>query len=76
MQLQNTVEYSSGVLFTGKIWRKDISFFNHDNLPFYSNIPRMDEMAQCLEKALGDISQEGCYGALLVVGLLAFFPFN
>lgn len=36
----NTVIHLNGEILTGKLWRKSHSFFN--DLPFYSNIPRME----------------------------------
>jgi len=74
MSLQNTVKCSNGEILTGKLWRKQHSFF-HD-LPFYSDVLRMDEIAGPLQKALGDVSQEGCYKALLVVKQLSIQFFN
>ena len=70
MSFQNTVKHSNGEILTGKLWRKDHSFFN--GLPFYSNIPRMDDIAGSLQVALGNGAQvKGCYRALLVVSFLA-----
>jgi hypothetical protein len=66
MSSTNTVRNLNFEILTGKLWRKDLSFFN--SLPFYSNIPRLDEIAGPLEKVLGDVSQKGGSGALLVVG--------
>jgi len=69
MSIQNTIKSSNGEILTGRLWRKEHPFFN--DLPFYSNIPRMDEIAGTLESALGKESLEGCYRALLVVRLPA-----
>jgi hypothetical protein len=43
----NTITQSSGEVLTGKVWRKQHSSF--DSLPFYSNITRIDEMAEPLK---------------------------
>jgi hypothetical protein len=45
------VKNSMGKVLTGKIWRKQHAFFK--DLPFYSNITRMDEMTPPLQEALG-----------------------
>jgi hypothetical protein len=67
--LRNTTKrYTDDEILTGKIWRKHHPFFN--NLPFYSDITRTEELADSLEKAL---SQEGCYKRLMVVRLLAIY---
>ena len=50
----------------------DLSLF--DILPFYTNIPRMDEMAGPLEKALADINGKGPSVTLLLVRQLVLFP--
>jgi hypothetical protein len=60
----HTTKDSNGDILTGRIWRMSHPFFHE--LPFYSNIPRMDDMAVSLEHSLGE-RQEGCYKALLVV---------
>jgi hypothetical protein len=65
----NTVKSSNGEILTGKLWRKDHKFFK--DLPFYTDIPRMDEIAGPLREALGEGSVEGSYGALLVVRRLS-----
>jgi len=69
MSILNTIKSSNGEILTGRLWRKDHPFFN--DLPFYSNIPRMDEIAGPLENALGKGNLDGCYRALLVVRWLA-----
>ena len=74
MSLQNTIKHSNSEILTGRLWRKDHSSFK--SLPFYSDIPRMDEIAPPLQKALGIESLEGCYRTLLVVRELAFFWAN
>jgi hypothetical protein len=68
MSLQNTIRLSNGELLTGRLWRKSHSFFN--NLPFFSDIPRMDEMAGPLETAFVD-DREGYFKELLVVSVSA-----
>jgi hypothetical protein len=65
MSSANTVINLNGEILTGKLWRKDLSFFN--TLPFYTNIPMLDNITGPLEKVFGDVSQEGGSGALLVV---------
>jgi hypothetical protein len=61
----NTVKNSNGELLTGKLWRKNHELFN--DLPFHTDIPRMDEIAGPLQKALEEGSLEVSYRALLVV---------
>jgi hypothetical protein len=65
MSIQHKTRDSNGEILTGRLWRKNHSFFK--NLPFYSDIPRTDEIASTLQNALGERSLEGCYGALLLV---------
>ena len=60
----NTIKDSTGKILTGKIWRKRHGFFK--DLPFYSNIPRMDEMAVSLLGALGEDGLEKFWVAVLV----------
>ena len=70
MSIHNTIIHSSGEILTGRLWREDHhSFFN--NLPFYTNIPRMDDMASPL---MGALDNDGgrCQKALLAVCLLLF----
>ena len=69
VSIQNTVKDSNGEILTGSRWRKNYPFFN--TLPFHSDIPRMDDIAGPLEKALGERSLVGSFGALLVVRRLA-----
>jgi selenocysteine lyase/cysteine desulfurase len=57
----NTVRHSSGDLLTGKLWRKDHTFISQ--LPFYSNIARMDDIAAALET----VHWEGSFKTLLLV---------
>ena len=65
MSTRNFTYLYNGETLTGKLWRKSDSVFTE--LPFYTEIPRMDEMAGPLQGALGDGSQEGCFRAMLVV---------
>jgi hypothetical protein len=60
-----TVKDFSGNILTGKLWRKRHRFFN--DLPFYSNIPRMDEMAGALLEAFGHQGLDNFCMDLLVV---------
>jgi hypothetical protein len=46
----NTIIQSNGDILTGKAWRKQHPHFHR--LPFYTNIPSMDEMAGPLQTAL------------------------
>jgi len=63
-----TFELPNGQLLTGKLWRKDHPFFNE--LPFYSDLPRTDEIGASLGRTT--ISEEW-YGSLLVVSNLTYF---
>jgi hypothetical protein len=65
MPITNIVIHASGEILTGRLWRRDLSLFN--SLPFYTDIPRMDEMAGPLEKALADINGKGPFFTLLLV---------
>jgi hypothetical protein len=68
--MNNIIVLSNGELLTGKVWRKEHPLIK--NLPFYSNIPRMDEMAGPLKISLSDEDGHiGCFRSLLVVS----FPF-
>jgi hypothetical protein len=61
----NTVIQTNGEILTGKLWRRQHSHFN--GLPFYSNIPRMDEMAGPLKTVFSDRPENQSFCALLVV---------
>ena len=63
----NTVQQSNGELLTGNIWRKEHPFIN--DLPFYSNIIRADDIGAALREWT---SPEEWYGSFLVVSNLAF----
>jgi hypothetical protein len=63
--MNHTVKHSSGADLTGKLWRKDNPSFC--DLPFYSNIPRMDEMAESLGVALCHGDGEELFKKLLIV---------
>jgi hypothetical protein len=63
-----TKRYADDKILTGKLWRKHHPYFN--DLPFYSDITRTEELAESLEKGL---SQEGCYKSLMVVRLLVIY---
>ena len=71
MLSSNVVKCSDGEVLTGKLWRKDHAFFN--DLPFYSNIPKMEEMGRPLQ---GSLSLEKLSGRLLVVSHLPFLHHN
>ena len=59
--MMNTVKNLNGETLMGRLWQKNHSFFN--DLPFYSNIPRMDDIAIPLQQALSESS----YYILLIV---------
>jgi hypothetical protein len=61
MPQMNTVRNSNGEIITGRIWRKSHSFFK--DLPFYSDIAMMDDIASVMERDLG----EGSFETLLIV---------
>lgn len=67
----NTVICANGEILTSKLWRKEHSFFN--DLPFYSNIPRMEEMAGPLKSTLSEEGGHRCFCELLVVRFLIIF---
>ena len=60
-----TVKDSSGKVLTSRLWKQQHIFFNE--LPFYSNIPRLDEMAGALVGALGHQGLENFCMDVLVV---------
>jgi hypothetical protein len=61
----NTIKDSTGEILTGKLWRKRHGFFK--TLPFYSNIPRMEDMATSLQGALGQHRSDiACVAAFVV----------
>jgi hypothetical protein len=66
----NTVKDSTGEILTGKIWRKHHGFLK--DLPFYSNVPRMDEMALSLLEALSEYGLEKFCVAVLMVSKSKF----
>jgi hypothetical protein len=72
MSRQNTVVLPNGQFLTGRIWRNGIQLFQ--NLPFYSNINRMEELAGHIVDA-DDDGRDGCYKALLVVRSLPIAAF-
>jgi hypothetical protein len=72
----HTVKLPNGQLLTGKLWRKEHPFFN--DLPFYSNIARADDIGDALG---GLICLDDWYGSLLLVSnrvflILISFSFN
>jgi hypothetical protein len=63
MSIQNTVKHYNGETLTGKLWRKSHTFFK--DLPFYTEIPRMDDIEGPLRSALSK-GWEG-YRVMMVV---------
>ena len=74
MSLQNIVRDSNGEILTGKLWRRQHLFFNE--LPFYSSIPRKDELEGSLKEALREVGQVGFYAKLLLVRWLLISQSN
>lgn len=68
MSPPNTIQLSNGQILTGRLWRNQHPFFK--NLPFFSDIPRKDEMAGPLEAAFND-DGKSYYKELLVVSVFA-----
>ena len=65
MSYQQNIQYCEGEVLTGRLWRKRNSEF-FKMLPFYSEIPRMDEMSGPIRDALLE-GRGGHHIALLVV---------
>jgi hypothetical protein len=65
MSFDYTTTHSSGEVLTGRLWRKD----HLNDIPFHSNIPRMDDIEGPLLGTMGEDGKEGC--ALLLVSCLA-----
>jgi len=65
MSYRNTTKHSSGAILTGRLWRKDNA--NFIDLPFYTDITRMDDIADALQEALNNGSGSRSYVALLIV---------
>lgn len=61
----NTIKDSNGQILTGKLWRKRHGFLK--DLPFHSNVPRMEEMAESLLEALRKAGSEKSRMDVLVV---------
>ena len=74
MSLQNIVRDSNGEILTAKLWRRQHPFFN--DLPFYSSIPRKDELEGSLKEALREVGQVGFYAELLLVRWLLISQSN
>ena len=70
LTMMNTVKNSNGETLMGRLWWKNHSFFN--DLPFYSNIPRMDDIAIPLQQALSESS----YYILLIVRIPSLIRVN
>ena len=70
LTMMNTIKNSNGETLMGRLWWKNHSFFN--DLPFYSNIPRMDDIAIPLQQALCEIS----YNILLIVRIPSLIRVN
>jgi hypothetical protein len=65
MLFPNTIKLSSGEILTGRLWRKDHTLFSQ--LPFYSDIVRMDEIGEPLQVALSQSRSEEWYRGILIV---------
>jgi hypothetical protein len=63
--LLNTIKDCDGQILTGRTWRKHHAFIK--DLPFYSDIPRMDDMAESLQGAVRQATLQTSGMALLVV---------
>jgi hypothetical protein len=63
--LRNTIQDSNGQILTGQIWRQHHGFLK--NLPFHTNIPRMEEIAGALQGALGQDRLEKSFIEVLLV---------
>ena len=64
MSRQNTIVFPNGDFLTGRVWRNGHRFFQE--LPFYSKITRMEELAAHIVEG-DDNGRGGCYKGLLVV---------
>ena len=64
-------KYHNDEILTGKLWRELHPSFKE--LPFYTKIPRMDEMSGPLQIALGEGSQDARYWSMLVVRMLTIY---
>jgi hypothetical protein len=71
LEMSSYFKYHNGEILTGKLWRKIHPSFKE--LPFYTEIPRMDEMSGPLQIALGEGSQDPRYRSMLVVRLLTIY---
>lgn len=66
----NTTRHSSGEILTGRLWRKENAVIRQ--LPFYSKIAGIDNLADPFEVACGD----GSFKTLLIVRLILSFLLN
>jgi len=65
LSTMNIFRDSNGNTVDGKRWRNNYQFLNE--FPFYSNIPRQDEIGRPLEKALLEVGREGFFAEMLLV---------
>jgi hypothetical protein len=73
MSSKNTIKHRNGQILTGKLWRKDHSLFL--DLPFYSNVLRMDDLEETLQKGMGEVNKEGHCVPFMLVSSFLQFPF-
>ena len=64
-------KYHNDKILMGKLWRELHPSFKE--LPFYTEIPRMDEMSGPLQIALGEGSRDARYRSMLVVRMLTIY---
>ena len=64
-------KYHNDEILMGKLWRELHPSFKE--LPFYTKIPRMDEMSRPLQIALGEGSRDAHYWSMLVVRMLTIY---
>src|SRR5437016_732215 len=65
MSFPYLAKHSNGEILTGRLWRLNHAFFQ--DLPFYSDILRMDYIVQPLQEAPCMGSEVGGFSRLLVV---------
>ena len=64
-------KYHNDEILMGKLWRELHPSFK--DLPFYTEIPRMDKMSGPLQIALGEGCWDACYRSMLVVKMLTIY---